>query len=316
MAAAVEAGGGRALVRAWSRADAALSVGRFHRIDPAACGMQRRLSGGRIVPLGPGILGMTMVFPSSAWLAQGSGPLRPEQILNRALRPVLQVLRDLGVDAFYPGRDLVTVGGRTLLYCSFAVFADGVVLVEQLLAVESSFAALEGLADRCDPEGVAGADRTVFRDAVALGDCVRLVSRDTLLARLAEVMTGHFGCGVEQFAAMPADLAQVVRAEQSAYRDFLAERGPVRAGRASVAGISMLGAVEASARIEAGRLHEVEITGDLIAPFPTVEALQGACEGVCAGSEEVRATVRRVLLEPASFLLGANDLADLLVRLG
>ena len=77
----------------------------------------------------------------------------------------------------------------------------------------------------------------------------------------------------------------------------------------------MLGALEASATIDGGRLRDVEITGDMIAPFRTIEAAQAACEGMQAGSEEIRAAVGRVLRKPGSFVLGASDLGALLARL-
>ena len=77
----------------------------------------------------------------------------------------------------------------------------------------------------------------------------------------------------------------------------------------------MLGAVEAAARLDAGRLHDVEITGDVIAPFHTLDAVAASCEGVRAGTGEVRSAVDRALLLPGSFVLGAPDLAGLLTRL-
>jgi hypothetical protein len=77
----------------------------------------------------------------------------------------------------------------------------------------------------------------------------------------------------------------------------------------------MLGAVEASARTDGGRLHDLEITGDLIAPFRTIEALQAACSGLRAGAaDELRAAVANVLAEPDGFTLGVRDLGALLAR--
>ena len=78
----------------------------------------------------------------------------------------------------------------------------------------------------------------------------------------------------------------------------------------------MLGAIEACARIDDGRLWDVEITGDVIAPFHTVEELERACEGEVAGGAGVRASVTRVLSDPRNFVLGWPDPAALLTRLG
>ena len=59
-----------------------------------------RLSGGRIVPVGPGVVCLTIVVPVVDWLDPAGKSLRPEQILNRAVRPLLAMLRAEGLDAF------------------------------------------------------------------------------------------------------------------------------------------------------------------------------------------------------------------------
>ena len=45
------------------------------------------------------------------WWREDPLALRPEQVLNRCVRALLGGLRGLGVDAFYPGRDRISVGG-------------------------------------------------------------------------------------------------------------------------------------------------------------------------------------------------------------
>jgi lipoate-protein ligase A len=148
-----------ARARIWRRRESGLLLGRFHRADPASCawadakegggdtvqcGLSRRLSGGRIVPVGPGVVCITMAVPVVDWLDFSlreprpeqviKRALRPEQVLNRALRPLLALLRGDGVDAFYAGRDLVTVGGRAVAHASFTVMRDGVAMVEMQVA--------------------------------------------------------------------------------------------------------------------------------------------------------------------------------------
>ena len=53
-AAAHAARSGQASCRLWRRRAPGLSAGRFHRLPRGRAGLERRLSGGRIVPLGPG----------------------------------------------------------------------------------------------------------------------------------------------------------------------------------------------------------------------------------------------------------------------
>ena len=90
---------GRAVARLWRARDSGLSLGRFHRRDSRCdcdCGgLVRRLSGGRIVAQGPGVACLTLAVPEVAWLDPGAQRLRPDQVLNRALRPVLAALLSL-----------------------------------------------------------------------------------------------------------------------------------------------------------------------------------------------------------------------------
>jgi len=314
MAAVVALEPERALMRVWARREPGLSVGRFHRIDPAAHGLARRLTGGRVVPVGPGVLGITLAAPAPAWLVDGARELRPEQVLNRALRPLLGVLRALGLDAFYPGRDVVTLASRPLAYASFCTFPDDVVCVEQFLAVDAAFANLDDLLREVDTRGVAAADRSAFANAVSLAELVPGVARRSLVESLAAQASERFACSIER--SRPVELAAAVAATAAAFEALQAERAELPAGRASVAEIAMLGAIEACARIDDGRLWDVEITGDVIAPFHTVEELERACEGEVAGGAGVRASVTRVLSGPRNFVLGWPDPAALLTRLG
>jgi hypothetical protein len=106
-----------ARARIWHREARGLLLGRHHRIDvssPSSAGLSRRLSGGRIVPVGPGVTCITLFVPLVDWLDPKTPGIKPQQVLNRALRPLLALLRERGVDAFYGGRDLVTVERRTI----------------------------------------------------------------------------------------------------------------------------------------------------------------------------------------------------------
>ena len=65
---------------------------------------------------------------------------------------------------------------------------------------------------------------------------------------------------------------------------FLNERVGRADGAPTVAGMTMLGVVEATARIAEGRMTGLEITGDVIAPAMTLSALSDACEGLVAAA--------------------------------
>ncbi|MFN2375605.1 MAG: hypothetical protein ABR538_03660 [Candidatus Binatia bacterium] len=334
-----------ALARIWRRPQQGLLLGRFHRFSSeggAAAfagsdvsqeatmnpGISRRLSGGRIVPVGPGVLCVTMTLPRVDWMqppvSGGAGSkgdatsraLRPEQVLNRALRPLLAVLRDDGVDAFYPGRDLVTVGGRALAHASFTVMRDGVAVVEMQVAEESSFSGLAGLLDRFDPEGVAGVEREALASATSLVE-TRTASRtdSDWAARFAAFASSTFGCeGAVSDGGRPAPGLSTL-AHAGAARDFLATPGPVAEGSMSAAAVSMLGVVECAARLRGDRLAGLTITGDVIAPFHTLDDIAAECEGEPFRAANVRKALARALARPRSFLLGLRDLDELILRM-
>ena len=229
MMAVVGAGRHDAQCRLWQRSTASLCAGRFHRLPTDVSGIDRRTSGGRVVPAGPGVLACTLVVPQMQWLDPAADPLRPEQVLNRALRPLLAILRGLGVDAFYPGRDVVTVDRRTLACAAFAVAADGVVMVEQFLAVEDSFSVAEALVRCLDPVGVMGSDGSVMRSAIALAELTTPPTRQGWERLVGAASADAFRCDVIRGAA-PQATPQLHAASEAAFSAFRAERTQAQPG--------------------------------------------------------------------------------------
>jgi hypothetical protein len=306
---------GAARARVWRRPEPGLVLGRFHCAEPAVggSGLSRRLSGGRIVPVGPGVVGVTMAAPSVNWFDPASAALRPEQVLNRAVRALLALLRGDGVDAFYPGRDLVTVGGRPLAHLSFTVMRDGAAVVEMHVAETVSFAGLPGLLDRFDPAGAAGVDRDALAGAVCLADVATPARGDDEWAsRVASFAASTFRC---EARVAPDDAADVTPADARAAADFLGSPGPAPEGVHAAAAVSMLGVVECTGRRKGDRLTGLRLTGDLIAPFHTVDDIASECEGEPLRPANIRKALARAMARPRSFLLGLRDLDELILRL-
>ena len=310
---AATAATGRAFVRLWRRPEPALSAGRFHRIGDVGGRLTRRLSGGRVVPVGPGILAITLAIPSLDWLAPGGPSLKPEQVLNRALRPTLSWLRRLGLDAFYGGRDLVTVGGRPVALASFTTFADGAAIVEQMVAVSTPFSSVTELMDRFDPAGVAMIDGKAFADSTTIASSGVDVEPERLPAGLDRAIAEELVAGVSVGA--PADVAGATLADATAFAAFQGERGPAAAGTASAVGVTMLGAVEATARLETGHVHDLLLCGDVLAPFATLDGIAAACEGVPVAEPAIANAIRSAMSAPGAYVLGARDLAAIIARL-
>jgi lipoate-protein ligase A len=339
----------QAQARVWRRAQEGLLLGRFHRANPSSCAwdsggaLSRRLSGGRVVPVGPGVVCITMAVPTVNWLDSSASALRPDQVLNRALRPLLAMLRGDGIDAFYPGRDLVTAAGTTLAHASYTVMRDGVAVVEMHVAESPAFAALESLLDRLDPEGVAGVDRRGLGATTSIEEQKTASRRDDeWAARFADAAAKAFSCRANVVAAaeagsdaggkteasglaataapnaaLPAGLDDmpVTLAHASAARDFLLEPGPVSEGTRSVATVSMLGMVECSGALRGDRLTGVRICGDLIAPFHTLDDVAAECEGEPLRPANIRKALARAMARPRSFVLGLRELDELILRL-
>jgi hypothetical protein len=302
-----------ALSRLWRRPQPCVALGRYHRMRRGAGALERRLTGGRAVPVGPGILGWTLVLPGRSWLDYG---LRPEQVLNRSLRPLLAALRSAGFDAFYPGRDLITIERRPVGHASFTVLPDGVVVVEAHLALETSFRDLPDLLARADPEGVAAVDTLALAESAALVEFGPLPRRGTLETSLADHAHRMLECDASTGGRHRWLPSGSLEDTESAFEAFQGERGPLAPGRTSVASHTMLGAVEVAARFEAGCIADVEISGDLIAPFETVEALERGLEGSSPAPAEIKRAVTAVLSRPGRFLLGVQGLDELVCRLG
>lgn len=287
-----------------------VSLGRFHRRPDGAATLVRRVTGGRPHAIGPGIVCLTGVYPSLDWLGAGKAQIEPEQALNRALRPLLAVLREAGVDAFYPGRDLVTVAGKPVAVASFTTLPDGVVTMTAALGVSRDFAGTAASIGRADPDTVVTFDDAALATSVSLSVLGKPVEIPWV-ARLVEHGARAHACS----ATAVDGPAEPTRDVAVAYDALQAERREAAPRTVSAYGVEMLGAIEATAALEAGRIASLELCGDLIAPFGTLEEIGHAM----IGEPPTRAAADRALLavlsRPGRFLLGARDLPGVIARL-
>jgi hypothetical protein len=266
------------------------------------------------VPAGPGFVGVTLVLPHrSALVADAADALAPEQVLNRTVRGVLGALDGLGVAARYPGRDLVTAGGRTIGAMAFEVAADGATLIETTLAVGRTFAVLPSLLERADPRGVVPVDMTLPDETTCVAALVgRAPGVDELAERIVAGYRERLGidcaAGEEPLPAADVDAAWLAAGVL-----------PPRLDHAASAR-TMLGRVAAHlALADDGRIAGARLTGDFIAPSACVEALERALVGVAPDAATVRAIVARAFAAPGAFVLGADPIADVaatIVRAG
>jgi lipoate-protein ligase A len=314
----------RATLRVYDLTGDVLSLGRYHLAPMApphaSVALMRRHSGGRAMPWGDGFVGVSLVLPHrSALVSPDPLALAPAQVMNRYLRGVLEACKMVGVSAFYPGRDLLTHDGRLLGMASFEVAADGALVLEAVLAVGRDASVLPGLLDAVDRDGVISTRMLTADDTTSLA---RILGRDIGLAELADLLRRGFadrlGVRVTE-RALGADEEREIEALLSELADERWLRARVRRSdldrHASVA--TQLGVLEVHFAVEGPRLRELVLGGDLIAPSPTIVALEGALRGCPADATAIDRVVAEVLADPHHFVLGigpARTITDAIVR--
>jgi hypothetical protein len=235
--------------------------------------------------------------------------LAPEQVLNRAVRGLLDGLEAAGLRAIYPGRDLVTVDGRPLGVLGLEVDADGATLIEAVLSVERDQSLLPHLLDRVDAAGVVSAPMIAPDDVTSMSRSLgRTPSFDELVARIRRGYETRLG---------------VAFVEESLEHDggdaaFVRSRVPRPELDRRARSATMLGTLETHCALgENSRLREVMLAGDLLVPSRTMARLEQALGGCRASLEPLAAAIDDVVRPPTDFILGVHPLrtiAETIVR--
>jgi lipoate-protein ligase A len=274
----------RAFLCSYGLSGDVLALGRFHVVpahpsSPVA--LLRRLTGGRLAPLGEGYVGLLLALPQGTSLARDDpSSLPPERILNRAVRGVLGTLEQLGVQGYYPGRDVITVGGRTIGVVGIEVAPDGAVLVEACVALARSFAEVARFADRADPSGVVPMDLMSVEQATSVAaERGRVPSSDEWRAALAAGYAARLGLDVttlEEAELPPADPAWLDAGRLASHLDRHATTR------------DMLGVVEIYAARDDEHVRDVRLCGDIVGPSSVVTRLEAALRGSPVDREVLR----------------------------
>jgi hypothetical protein len=280
-------------------------LGRYHVEPPAAAPgvFARRLTGGRVVPDGAGFAGVALVLPHrSALESPDPHALRAEQVMNRAVRGILEACGRLGVEAYYPGRDLLTVAGRPVGWLSLTADDDGVTLFEAGLAVHADLAVLPRLLDRVDPDGVVPATLWLPEAVTSLsqesGDGSLTEAR--VLDALAEGFAARLGLDVVS--------ADDLEASGDGVPAWVVDPGLDRRNEMA----SMLGTIRVHLALDGdARIAALRLTGDVIAPPATMVALERALVGARLDEGDVTARLAAVLGRAEHWMLGAGATATL-----
>jgi hypothetical protein len=281
----------------------AVSLGRYHVVpdgaDARGIGLVRRVGGGRAAPLGDGFAGVVLALPHRASLLAPDTTLVPEQILNRYVRGLLGALESLGIRAYYPGRDVVTVDGRIVASLGFELAPDGTTLVEMSLAVGRSFACVSTFADRADPSGVVPMELLLPEQGTCMADVVgRALDLDDVTAALAAGYASRLGCDVAVGDGLGSVAADTSWLDGGRLAPHLDRHAAVR---------DMLGMLEVYAACAGDRVRDVRVCGDLLAASATVERVEAGLRGAPIDRDVLRRCVTDVIVPPEDVLLGVRD---------
>jgi hypothetical protein len=226
-------------------------------------------------------------------------------VMNRYVRGVLRALDALGVEAFYPGRDAITVDGRILGLVSFEVDAAGTLLFEAIVANREDFGRLPALLEAVDPTGVVPA---IFLHADGVTSLARL-DRAVTTGEVAEAVRRGYAdaFGVES----EMDGRPLAAAAEDAAAWVASRR--VRPGfdRRAASRIQ-LGMLEVRLAAAGGRIADVLVSGDFIADSSAIAELEAGLRGAAATPAGVAAAVDAVFARAAHFVLGIGPLPTLL----
>lgn len=284
-----------------------LSLGRFHpRLPAAGAQIWHRHTGGRSVAAGDGFLNITLALPGRAMLGES---LRPEQILNRAVRGFMQWLRGLQIDPVYPGLDFITVGGQRLAHLGFVEGEHGELLVQIILAQTTSLAETMLRLDRLDPDGSVPSMVWLPEEATTLDRLGPVAERQqlpsTALGPLGSAYAENLGIGVGV-----CNTPSLTRGLESTDPEQ-PPAGLSIDNRVQIQG--RLGPVLASITILDGQFDSVGVEGDFLAPENFPRALTAALKGEPATYETLQGVIPAIFDQPDFYALGMD--ADLFLEL-
>jgi len=293
---------GRGALRVYTLAGEVLAIGRYHL--PPEPGpdrdvrVMRRHAGGRVAPWGDGFVGLSLVLPHrAALIASDPAAVRPEQVMNRYLRGLLGACESLGVAAFHPGRDTVTVDGRLLAVGGFEVAASGGFVLEAVVAVDRDLTVLPSLLDRADPGGVVKAPFVTAADTTSLAACT---GRRFDVGEIADGLRS----GYERRLGVAFENGTVPECTALDEPAWLAERCRPESLDRAVTIQGQLGTVEVFFARAADALGAVVLAGDFIANSPGVDRLEQRLAGAPAEREALVSRILGVVDGSTNFLLG------------
>jgi len=303
------------VLRVYSYPGEVLAAGRWHLAPPgvesAGEAFQRRITGGRVLALGEGYVGLSLLLPHrSALVADEPLALAPAQVPNRYVRGLMRALKGLGLAAYYPGRDLITVNRRPIAAVGFETDREGRLVFEAVLAVGRPLGAVAHLLDRWDVSGTIRADLLALEGGTSVHEEIgEIPDLGELGALLREGYAQQFDVAITDD---PLSALEVQAIEALAAREGVAWNG-ARRRRSDLPLVGttgvQTGVLEVHFALEQGRfLKDVMLAGDLIADSAGLETLEYRLRLCPAEPAAIAEVVASVYEDRTHFLLGVGPL--------
>jgi len=302
------------VLRVYDFAGTVLSLGRYHFVPDRPLttdGVQlhRRRSGGRAIPFGDGFVAMALVLPHrSALFSDDPCALAPYQVMNRYARGIVEGCKLVGVPAFYPGRDFLTVNRRVLGLVSFEVDHTGALLFEAIIANRKDFSGLPHLLDAVDARGVIKAEMLAPHDTTCLAQelGVQLTTAEVadLLRRGFEK---QFKLTFAEHTLTPLEERAIEATASHEFHDerWLRQRQPRADLDHHASERVQLGIFETYFSLQQNRfIKEVQLAGDFIANSAAIAQLEHELRLCPAEWRAIDAVASEIFARPEYFILG------------
>ena len=305
------------ILRVYTYPEDVLLLGRYHAAgalgrDPGLT-IARRLTGGRAFPSGNGFVQFSLIVPHrSFFFSADPHRIAPFQVLNRYVRGVLHGLKTGGVEVFYPGQDFLTVQRLPVGWHSFVTEDSGAVLYEGGVFVQRDMSLLPYLLDRADPQGTLPCQLFMPDQVHNLGkDLGQSLAPDQVVRLLRNGFTQQFGLECLDHDLNQAERAAILGRQEPS--DLVPNSRPLRSDLPYTATRQTpLGELQVRFSLTPERTIEmIQFSGDFIANPAGIQTLEHNLESCPLEKAALWQVIDQTFLEPAYYLIGAGQLADL-----
>lgn len=243
----------------------------------------RRLTGGRSLLIGDGVLAVVLLLPNPSALL--SETISPAKVINRYVRGIMAGLARFGLSPLYGGDDFLLINKKIGGYLSSETTSEGTTLFEAFLALEEGMILPEELS-AYPPHS-----RPIRSLTTLAAESRRPLTMESCVEALAEGFKKKYRLEMEE-RRLEAGKAEPLPA--------IEPLPPLPFSRREVP----IGFLEAHVALNGGMISECRIMGDFIAPSRTITLLERSLVGSPLDRGELTARVGSFFFDPSHFMMG------------